>query len=145
MIGIKIRVCDLLMAPATLVHDVQLESLFVRALNRMRRVAVAAHRHLLVGLSCFCGVDTPRKLFFNPVVATAAGDGDIARVHAGSGVALRQNAMRSVATGTGRRDGQPALHQPPAVNALRVPLDDLVLASLFSDVVLYEFEFIWFL
>ena len=55
--------------------------------------------------------------------------GMFARIDARSRIVLRQHAVRGVAARARRRHGQAALHQPLAVDALGVVLDDLVLRA----------------
>src|SRR5574341_2401867 len=130
VVGVEVGLRDLDVAAAALLHDVQLEAIGVGARDRVRAVAVVADRQLLVGLALERMVDALLELLLDPVVATAAGLRHVRAVDARGRVGSRQDAVRGVAAGAGGGDGQAALQQALAVDALGVGLDDLVLRPL---------------
>lgn len=129
MIGIKIGLRDIFMAPAAFGHDVQFEPGFIRATDRVRAMTITAHRQRLVCFSHLEEMDALFKLFFDAVMATAACRGDVPGVHAGAGIALGKHIVCCVAARAGCGNGEAALHQPFAMDAFRIVFDDLVLAS----------------
>ena len=79
------------------------------------------------------------KLFLDAVMALAAGGGEVPWVDTRRRVVSRQNAVSRMAVRAHRRDGKTAFHEPFAVNALRVPLDDLMFRSLVAHRGLFPF------
>jgi hypothetical protein len=92
-------------------------------------MTAAANRERLLGLPHHCCVNASNEFVLDSVVAFAARCGDVPWVHRRCGVTAREDAVRRVAIGAHCRHREPALHEPFAVNAFGVPLDDLVLSS----------------
>lgn len=67
---------------------------------------------------------------FDLRVALGAGIGNILTIDRRSGIGMRQDRVRGVASGAGRGHGQPLLQQRLAVNALGVISQDIVLGNL---------------
>ena len=127
MEGLEIGFRDLPVAAPALVHDVQPEVGEVRALDAVRRMAVRAHRQLLCGFGHLRAVDAHVEHLVDAAVALGAGQGDVGAVDAGARIAGGQFVMRGVAVGAIRGDGEAALKQSLAVNALLIMLYDLAL------------------
>ena len=130
VVGVEVGLGDLAVAPAALLHDVELEAVGVGPPDGVRAVAVVADRQLLVGLPQHLVVDASLELLLDAVVAPAAGLRHVRAVHARGRVRPRQDAVGGMAARAGGGHGEAALEQPLAVDALRVRLDDPVLRPL---------------
>jgi len=130
MVGVEIRFCDRLMAAATLLHDLQLETGLISSTNRVSGVTIVAHRQRFVGLTNQRCVYAPLELFFDAVMTAPARLGNVILIDTGERIGLWQNAVRRMTTRAGGGHRQSALHQSFAVNALRVVLDDFMLGTL---------------
>ena len=124
VIGVEVCFCNRLVTSSALLHDLQLESLFIRASDRMRGMAIVADRQRFVRLPDQRCVHTLAELLFDSVVTVAACFRKILLMNARSRIAMREDVMRGMAVRTRCRYGQPALHQTASMNALRVTLDD---------------------
>src|SRR3990170_2300713 len=130
VVGVEVRLRDLAVAAAALLHDLELETFGVGARDRVRGVAVVADRQLLVGLALERVVDALLELLLDPVVAAAARLRHVLAVDARERIGPRQDAEGGMAARAGGGDGESALQQALAVDALGVGLDDLVLQPL---------------
>ena len=83
MVRVKVRLGNRFVATAALRHDLQFEARRINPANRVRRMAIAAHRQRLVGLSDFLRMDACFKLPFDSMVTSSARLGNVARIHAG--------------------------------------------------------------
>ena len=129
VIGVEVRLGDLLVADAALRHDRQLEPFRVSPADRVGRMAVIAHGEPLVRLPLLRHVDAAVELLLDPVVAAAAGVRHVLRVDARLRRGDRLHAVGRVAVRAHRGHRQPALQESLAVDAFGVPFDDVVLLS----------------
>ncbi len=129
VISVEVSLRDRFVTAAALSHNFKLKAGRIDPPDRMCRMAIAANRQWFVCLSDFLCVDARFKLLFNTMVTASARLRDIARIHARERIALGEHAVRSVTARACGSDGQPALHQPFAVDALCVMLDYLMLRT----------------
>ena len=129
VIGIEIRFRNRFMTTTALLHDLQFEAGLVCPSDRVSRVTIIAHRQWFVRLSDKHGVDAPFKLLLNSMMAATACLWKIFPVHARQRIGLGQDTMGSMATCAGGGDRETALHQPFAMDAFCVVLDDFVLCT----------------
>src|SRR5512143_3734044 len=71
-------------------------------------------------------------LIQDPVMAFAAGSGNVVRIHGGLGIAARKLPVRSVAVCTGCGNSQSTLQQPLSVDTFGVVLNDVPLVPLIA-------------
>ena len=110
VIRIEIRFRNRLVTTTALLHDLQFEPVLISSPDRVRRVAIIAHRKLFVCLSHKCGMDAALKLLFDTMMAAAAGLRNILPVHARQGIGFRVHAVRSMTACARGGDRQTALH-----------------------------------
>ena len=133
VVGIEVCLRDRLVTPSTLRHDLELESCFIRTPDGMRCMTIVADRQRFVGLPNQDRVDAQFELLLNPVMTPTARLRNILWINARERIGLRQHAVGRVATGARCRHCQPALHQPFAMDAFGVVLDDLMLRAGVAD------------
>lgn len=129
VIGIEIRFRDRFMTTTALLHDLQFETGFIRPTDGVRRVTIVAYRQWLVRLRHKHRMDASFKLLLDSMMAAAACLGKVFSVHTGQRIGLGQNTMWSVAVRARRCDREAALHEPLAMDAFRVVLDNFVLGT----------------
>ena len=139
VVSIKIRFCDRFVTSTALVHNLQFESGLISPADRMCRVAIGADRQLLICMRHKWRVNAGFELFLDSVMTLSASGRHIRAIHARKRIRTRSYIVRSVTTRAHGRYGQSALHQPLAVNALRVVFDDLMLCADITDSRLFSF------
>lgn len=129
VISIEIGICNRLVTSPALRHDLQLEPRLIGSTDRVSSVTVAADRELLFRLGYSSCVNASLELLLNSVMTTSAGLRHLVPIDTRQRVTLRQHAVSCVAVGTHRRHRETTLHQPLAMDALRIVLDDVVLTA----------------
>ena len=129
MVGIEIRFCNRLMTATALLHDFQFETGLISPSNCVCRVTIVAYGQWFVRLSHERCVNAPLELFLYAVMAATASLRNIFPVYARQCVRLGQNAVWRVAASACGGDRETALHEPFAMDTLRVVLYDLMLRA----------------
>jgi len=124
---LEVRLRDLLVTAAALVHDAQPEIGKIGALDAVGGVAIGANRQRLPAFGDVRAMDAGGKQLVDAAVAFRAGFGDVGAVHAGAWVAGGQFVVRGVAVGAIGGDGKTGLQESCAVDALAVMFHDMVL------------------
>src|ERR1035437_4272411 len=121
------------MAFAAPTHDHQLETLRVRAADRMGAVTFAADRQLFRGGGHLRRVHALLELFLNADVTDSARGGNVVGVDARLEAVRREDAVCGMAARAHRGDNETALDEPLTVDALGIPLYDLELGAGISN------------
>jgi hypothetical protein len=128
VVRVEVRLSNSLVATTAFSHNIELEPLLVSPLYGVRAVAAAANRKGLVGFPHHRGVDTLHEVFLNTVVTSSTCLGYVPWIHRRRRIAARTDAVRRVAIRAHRGHRKSTLHEPLAVDAFGIPLDNLMLA-----------------
>jgi hypothetical protein len=139
VVGIKICLRNLFVALPALGHDLKLETFRVSTTDGVSGVTAAAHGERFVCFADLSGMNAEKELLLDPVVASPARGGEILGIHARFRIGDRLLAVCRMAIRAHSGNGETALQQPFPMDALGIPLHNLVLCTCVPDRCLVPF------